>query len=311
MSDAATQFAQALHGRRLAFGCEQLGGYEWGAVNPVEVIAAIGEAIQRGVRLFDTADCYGRGRSETLLGQALAPYRERVLIATKFGVRLDDRGGVTYDSSPEWAQQALEASLRRLRAETVDLFQMHYWDGVTPLQALFDRLERLRGQGKIRWYGVTNLDPQQGLPSGYPGLVSASLEYSLLERSHERAARDVLAAGLTFLSYGSLGQGLLSGKYRSSEHFGSDDRRARPQYRNFHGERLERNLVIVERLEALAQRHGVTASQLALAWILRQLPGSAVLVGIKRAAQLMDALGALDLELPASVHLALDEVSQT
>jgi aryl-alcohol dehydrogenase-like predicted oxidoreductase len=225
-------------------------------------------------------------------------------------VRLDESGGVTYDSSPEWAQQALEGSLRRLRTETVDLFQMHYWDGVTPLHALFDRLERLRGQGKIRWYGVTNLDPRQALPDGYPGLVSASLEYSLLERSHERAAREVFAAGRTFLSYGSLGQGMLSGKYRSGEAFGADDRRSRPQYRNFHGERLQRNLRIVERLETLALRQGVTASQLAIAWILRQLPGSAVLVGIKRVGQLLDLLGALDLKVPESVRLALDEVSR-
>ena len=310
MSDASTQFAEALHNKRLAFGCEQLGGYEWGAVDPGEVTAAIGEAIERGVRLFDTADCYGRGRSETLLGQALAPNRARVLIATKFGVRLDDSGGVTYDSSPEWAQQALEESLRRLRTETVDLFQMHYWDGVTPLHALFDRLERLRGQGKIRWYGVTNLEPRQGLPDGYPGLVSASLEYSLLERNHERAARQVFAAGLTFLSYGSLGQGMLSGKYRPGERFGADDRRSRPQYRNFHGERLQRNLRIVERLEALALQEGVTASQLAIAWILQQLPGSAVLVGIKRVAQLSDILGALDLRIPEAVHSVLDEVSR-
>ncbi len=310
MSDAATQFARALHGKRLAFGCEQLGGYEWGAVDAVEVTAAVGEAVERGLRLFDTADCYGRGRSETLLGQVLAPHRAQVLIATKFGVRLDAAGRVTYDSSPEWAEQALEESLRRLRTETVDLFQMHYWDGVTPLPALFDRLERLRGQGRIRWYGVTNFEPRQGLPAGYPGLVSGSLEYSLIERRHERAAGELLAAGLAFLSYGSLGQGLLSGKYRSAAGFGADDRRSRPQYRNFHGERLQRNLRIVEKLEALALRQEVTAAQLAIAWALQQLPGSAVLVGIKRVAQLTDLLGALDLKLPEAVRSALDEVSR-
>ncbi len=309
MSNSAIRFAEALHSRRFAFGCEQLGGYEWGSVDPAEIIAAIQIAVERGVRLFDTADCYGRGRSEMLLGQALAPHRGRVLIATKFGVRFDNSGAVSYDSSPEWAQRAVDASLRRLRTEVIDLFQMHYWDGVTPLPLLFDCLEQLRSQGKIRWYGVTNFTAPAELPKGYPGFVSASLELSLLERSHEEAARQAAAFGLTFLSYGSLGQGLLSGKYRSSADFAKGDRRSRPRYVNFHGERLQRNLQIVEKLGALAAQCGATSSQLAVAWILQKVPGSAALVGVKRVAQLTELLGALELRLPPPVVTALDEVS--
>jgi aryl-alcohol dehydrogenase-like predicted oxidoreductase len=294
---------------RLAFGCEQLGGYQWGAVDPGEVAAAIELAIGQGVTLFDTADCYGRGESERRLGRVLAPHRERVILATKFGVRFSDSGSVWYDSSPQWAEKALDASLARLGTEAVDLLQMHYWDGVTPLQALFDRLERLRERQKIRWYGVTNHVPDNMVPGDYPGLVSASLECSLVERAHERAAQQITRAGLTFLAYGSLAQGMLSGKYRAGDRFGAGDRRSRPRYRNFHGERLARNSRIVEVLRSHARELSASPSQLAIAWVLHAIPESVALVGIKRAAQLSDALGALRLNLSGETLIALDEAS--
>jgi len=295
--------------RRLAFGCEQLGGYEWGAVDPHEIAAAIELAIGQGVTLFDTADCYGRGESERRLGRVLAPHRERVILATKFGVRFSDSGSVWYDSSPQWAQQALDASLTRLGTDTVDLLQMHYWDRVTPLHATFDRLERLRERSKLRWYGITNHVPDNIVPRDYPGLVSASLEYSLVERTHERAAQQLTRGGLTFLAYGSLGQGILSGKYRAGDRFGAGDRRSRPRYGNFHGERFVRNAQIVELLRSKARELGASPSQVALAWVLHGIPESVALVGIKRSDQLRDALGALRLSLPRETLAALDEAS--
>lgn len=294
---------------RLAFGCEQLGGYEWGDVEPREILAAIEVAIEAGVTLFDTADCYGRGESERRLGAALAPYRERVILATKFGVRFSDTGGVWYDSSPRWAQAALEQSLRRLHTEQVDLLQMHYWDGVTALPELFECLEKLRGQSKIRWYGITNHEPLAGLQADYPGYVSASFEYSLVERSHEHAARRLAADGLTFLAYGSLGQGILSGKYRQGTRFPAGDRRARPHYRHFHGERFARNERIVDVLSEQARKLGAQPSQIAIAWVLRSLPHSAALVGFKHSQQLREALGALRLTLPPDTLAALAAVS--
>src|SRR5437870_6740728 len=164
--------------RRLAFGCEQLGGFEWGAVDPREVAAAIDLAVDQGITLFDTADCYGRGDSERRVGEILKKHRERVIIATKFGVRFRDSGAVWYDSTPQWAEEALDASLARLDTDTVDILQMHYWDEVTPLRALFDRLEQLRERRKIRWYGIPNHVPQDIVPQEYLGMVSASFEYS-------------------------------------------------------------------------------------------------------------------------------------
>ena len=294
---------------RVGFGCEQLGGFEWGAVDPTEIATAIELALDAGVTLFDTADCYGRGQSERRLGQILAPHRAHVVLATKFGVRFSDSGSVWYDSSPGWAEQALNESLARLQTDVIDLLQMHYWDGVTPLEELFTRLERLRERSKIRWYGVSNLAPANMPLGAYPGLVSSSLELSLLERTHEPAARQLAAAGLTLLAYGTLGQGLLSAKYPASVRFGAGDRRARPSYRNFHGERLARNSRIVDAVSRQAERLGVSASQVAIGWVLRSLPGSVALVGIKTTAQLRDALGALQLELPRETLAALDAAS--
>ncbi len=294
---------------RLAFGCEQLGGYEWGAVDPGEVAEAIELAIAHGVTLFDTADCYGRGESERRLGRVLARHRERVTIATKFGVRFSDSGGVSYDSSPQWAQEAVDASLKRLGIDVVDLLQVHYWDGVTPLNALFDGLERLRERHKIHWYGVTNCPPDSTLLANYPGLVSASLEYSLVERTHEDAGRRFAGAGLTFLAYGTLGQGILSGKYREGDRFAAGDRRSRPRYRNFHGARLSRNSRIVQVVRSQARQLGASPSQVAIAWVLRAIAGSVALVGLKRADQLRDVLGALRLQLPDATVGALDMVS--
>ena len=295
--------------RRLAFGCEQLGGHAWGTVDTREIERAIELAIERGIRIFDTADCYGLGESERRLARAVAPHRSRVLIATKFGVRFGSSGKIHYDSSPEWAERALEESLKRLGGERVDLFQMHYWDGVTPIAALLDKLERLREQSRIGWYGLSNYVPGRA-ELQYPGLVSVSLEYSIAQRSAERVAQRMADAGLAFLSYGSLGQGVLGGKYRSPACFGADDRRSGSKYRNFHGETLTRNLRIVDALTAQARAHAATPAQMAIAWILHKLPAGIPLVGIKRPEQLIDGVSALDLRLEQETIAALDDASR-
>lgn len=294
--------------RRLAFGCEQLGGYAWGAVDSHAIERSIELAVARGIRIFDTADCYGCGESERKLGRALAPFRSRVLVATKFGVRFAGSGKVYYDSSPEWAERALEESLQRLGGDRVDLFQMHYWDGVTPVSVLLDKLEKLREQSRIKWYGLTNYVPSQA-ELQYPGLVSVSLEFSIAQRASERIAQRMADAGIAFLSYGSLGQGVLSGKYRSPDCFGDDDRRSSSKYRNFHGATLTRNLRIIDALTDEARAHAATPAQVAIAWILHKLPTGIPLVGIKRPEQLLDVLGALDLKLDCDALAALDSAS--
>jgi len=294
---------------RVAFGCEQLGGHAWGDTHAKEICSAIEEAIAGGITLFDTADCYGLGESERRLGAAIARLRPQVCIATKFGVRFADGGGVFHDSSADWAVRAVEGSLSRLQVDVIDLFQVHYWDRVTPLRELFDALERLRECGKIRWFGITNHVPEPTLIAAYPGLVSVSLEYSLAERTNERLAQAVSADGLTFIGYGALGQGILSGKYDADSRFGADDRRAHPRYGKFHGAALARNLALVEVLRTQARQLEATPAQLAIAWALERLPECVVLVGIKRRQQVRDALAARDLKLTAAAREALESAS--
>lgn len=285
----------------LAFGCEALGGYNWGAVEIAEVEAAVAEAAAQGGVLFDTADTYGPHLSEERLGRIIAPFRDRVVLASKFGVRLGPEGA-WYDNSPAWIDQALEGSLARLGVETIDLYQLHWPDGATPLETAFARLEVHRQAGRIRAYGVSNVPPAQLAAlrlADWPGLVSFSLSFSLLERGARAAIRALQARGLQFIAYGALAQGLLSGKYDADSAFGPDDRRANPKYAHFHGARLRKNLEIVARLKARAGETGHTPVALALAAVLQDLPGALVLAGTKNPAQWQGSLAALEVPAPA------------
>jgi len=296
---------------RLGFGCEQLGAYEWGNVDVEAIESAIAAGFERGIKLFDTADCYGQGASEQRLGRILAPVRDRVLIATKFGVRFRSDGKVYYDSSPDWAEKALYQSLARLRCDHVDLFQIHYWDGITPLEVTFEKLEELRVRGLIRSYGITNHVPDITMCGvRYPGFATVSMEYSLVERSAEAIAERVFREGMSFLSHGSLGQGILSGKYEAGYKFEAGDRRARATYRHFHGDRFERNLAIIRVLRQEAEALALTMTQLALAWIINRIPGSIPLVGIKSIAQLEEAVGALGVMLSRQTLARLDTLTR-
>jgi myo-inositol catabolism protein IolS len=294
---------------RLGFGCEQLGGYQWGETDRGELEAAVADAVAAGVQLFDTADCYGLGESERRLGRLLQAARHEVCIATKFGVRFDQGGKVFYDASPAWATQALEGSLRRLGCDYVDLYQLHYWDGRTPLDVLFEHLLRLRDAGKCRYVGVTNLAPSLLPSTAVADLTSVSVEYSLVAREHESAALEAIGRGLAVLSYGTLGQGVLSGRYAVDHEFPPNDRRGKPSYGNFHGDRALRNDAIVAVVRAAADDLRATPAQIALAWVLARLPGSIPLVGIKRPQQLRDALGALKVIVPPLWLERLDRAS--
>jgi aryl-alcohol dehydrogenase-like predicted oxidoreductase len=294
---------------RLAFGCEQLGGHNWGNVLVSEVASAVDEAIDRGVNLFDTADCYGLGDSERRLGELVRARRDKIMVATKFGVRVDAGGRVSYDSSPQWAERALDASLERLRTDCVDLFQLHHWDGHTPIVDTLARMERLRSAGKCRYVGATNVRSAD-LPATLPeGFVSLSLEYSLVAREADLDVRAAAGRGLSFLCYGILAQGLLSGRYGPQHRFGADDRRSRATYVQHHGARRERNSGIIAVLSAAAAALDASPVQVAIAWVLQRLPRAIALVGIKRPAQLRDALGALEINLTHPWRSRLDDVS--
>lgn len=142
---------------RLGFGCCPMGMHEWGSTDEKELIRAVHAALDEGISLFDTADIYGLGVSEEVLGKALKGRRDKAVVATKFGVRRED-GKTFYDNTPEWINQAIDFSLSRLQTDYIDLYQMHYWDGRTPLSEVFAVLGELRKAGKILAVGVTNID---------------------------------------------------------------------------------------------------------------------------------------------------------
>lgn len=298
---------------RVAFGAEQLGGYAWGKVDVAAIEHAVAQAVKSGSTFFDTADCYGRGESEIRLGRVLSGLRRSAFIATKFGVCFDQQNKVFYDNRPEYAERALEASLERLGTDYVDLFQLHWPDGLTPLADVFERLERLREDGRIRWYGVTNVPPAiiDALPSDWPGFASFSAEYSLAHRNNSELIRNLCEQrGLTFLSWGSLAHGLLSGKYDKNYSFDREDRRASAKYAHFHGEKLERNLVLVNKLNEVASSIGdVSPAQVAIRFVLEDIPQSIAIVGVKTVDQFFANLRAQEMPFSQRLFAQLDEVS--
>ena len=284
---------------RLCMGGCPMGGYGWGAVREQELIDAVHGALECGVTFFDTADTYGLGQSERILGKALGNRRSEAVIATKFGVRVEN-GRTFYDNSPEYMRRACRESLRRLNTDCIDLYQVHYRDGVTPMGEVVQTFLELREQGLVRFLGLSNLRAEDLAEiSAFPGMfVSVQNQYSLAFRDLER---DLMLlqeqAGLTPMTWGSLGQGILTGKYGADAVFGSDDRRSREIYTNFHGEKLARNLQIVETMRPIAQAHGVSLAAVAVRFILDRLPSSVVLCGAKRPAQIADSASGLDWHL--------------
>lgn len=297
---------------RLAFGGCPMGRHGWGDVSKQMFLDAINVALESGLTFFDTADTYGLGEGERTLGEALGRRRDEAVIATKFGVRVE--GGRTfYDNSPQWINTALRASLQRLNTDHVDLYQIHYRDGVTPLEDVVNTLNELRDQGLIRHFGLSNVglnDVAELAPVGRR-FVSFQDEFSLANRTHESDINALSEAfGLTPLTWGSLGQGILTGKYGAASRFDPNDRRSRPVYVNFHGTKLEHNLRIVDVLREIAQEVGRPVPSVAIRWILDRLPGSVAIAGIKTSEQLTSNLAALDWQLTTDQLDALTAVSE-
>lgn len=297
---------------RLCMGGCPMGGYGWGAVQEDELIEAVHTALEQGVNFFDTADTYGLGQSEKTLGKALGIRRKDVVIATKFGVRIG--GGKTfYDNSPEWIEKACVSSLKRLGTDYIDLYQVHYRDGITPISDVVEALEELKLKGYIRYYGLSNIHREDIAElKPYEGkFVSFQDEYSLACRKNENDMFEVSEKlQMNPLTWGSLGQGILTGKYtKDNVNFKSDDRRSRDIYVNFHGDKLMKNLEIVEVMKQIAAKYDKPVSAVAIRFILDYLPESAVLCGAKRPDQVLGNVKSTGWNLDESDLKILDEVS--
>lgn len=298
---------------QICFGGEQLGGFDWGSYNIIETLDAANLAMEKGLNFFDTADCYGLGESEINLGKLVKGKRDQYIIGTKFGVKIDPNvttNRVTYDNSNGYIEKALTGSLKRLQTDYIDIYQVHYWDNKTPLEEIFSTLEKYCENGKIRYYGISNFDCLNIRKENFPHLLSFSYEYSLANRSKETIIKENLKKGLTFLSFGALGQGILTGKYNKETTFDSSDRRRHEKYTNFFGEKLEHNLQIVEVMQQISSNHpGVSEAQIALRWIIEKLPQTILVTGIKKIKQLKDNLNVFTFALSNEEVRQLDQIS--
>ncbi len=284
----------------IAFGTWQLGG-DWGDYDEREAIAAIRRARTLGINLFDTAQAYGFGVSERLLGEALHDElradREEIVFATKGGLRMDSEQGLVRDCSPAWLRQGVEGSLRNLGVERIDLYQVHWPDPNVPFAETGLVLDELRDEGKIAHVGVSNFSAEQMAELDRACAVEAvQPPYHLFRREIER---DVLPFArehdIGVLVYGPLAHGLLTGAMDADTTFAQDDWRSGSDL--FEGEAFARNLQTVAELERFASARECSVSRLAIAWALANPAVHVAIVGARSSAHIEDSLGALEVEL--------------
>jgi aryl-alcohol dehydrogenase-like predicted oxidoreductase len=292
----------------VAFGTWAFSG-DWGAADLQESKDAIQHALELGINLFDTAQGYGFGAAEQLLGGALRERtrREDVVIATKGGLRLDgDR--LLRDASRRWLRQGVESSLRSLGTDYIDLYQVHWPDLHTPPEETAGALEELVGEGKIRHAGVSNYDVEQLQALGRFGRVETlQPPYHLFRREIEEEILPYTAAhDIGVLVYGPMAHGLLSGRMTESTTFDADDWRSKSP--DFTGEPFRRNLAVVERLKGLARQRGISLAQLAVAWTLANPAVHVAIVGARRPSQLDGTAPAADIELSQADLKEIDAI---
>jgi len=289
----------------ICFGCWAIGGWWWGQVDDQESIAAIRAAVEDGVNFFDTADAYGGGRSESVVGKALEGMDD-VYIATKGGVQFDDKGDTGRSNEPSYLKKACEASLKRLKRDVIDLYQIHWPDRKTPVSQVVQALQELKDEGKIRYFGLSNF-PIKDLETAFDTVRFESVQprYNLLHREIED---DVLPFcednEIGVLAYSPIGSGLLTGKFEEGWKFEEGDHRAK--HPDFQGEAFKRNLRIVETLKEYAAARDCTITQLAIAWVLAHPEVTCAICGARRDMQVDEIVEAVDYPLTSA---EVDEIN--
>jgi aryl-alcohol dehydrogenase-like predicted oxidoreductase len=284
----------------IGLGCMGMSSV-YGAAEDATSIAVIHRAIELGVTFLDTADIYGAGHNEDLVGRAIRDRRHKVVLATKFGNVIRgswaDGKGYDIDGSPAYVRHAAEASLERLGVDTIDLYYQHRVDPATPIEDTVGAMADLVKEGKIRWLGLSEAGPEtiRRAHAVHP-IAALQTEYSLWTRDPE----DELLAltqelGITFVAYSPLGRGFLTGAIRSPEDLAPNDwRRLNPR---FQGDNFRKNLELVEELQAMAREKGTTAAQLALAWLLTRGEHVVPIPGSRRIERVEENAAAADITL--------------
>jgi aryl-alcohol dehydrogenase-like predicted oxidoreductase len=266
-----------------------------------EMIAVLHGAVDRGITLFDTAEVYGPFVNEELVGEALAPVRDQVVIATKFGFKLDEEGrSVGTDSRPEHIREVADAALRRLGTDVIDLFYQHRVDPQVPIEDVAGTVAELIEAGKVRRFGLSEAgaDTIRRAHAVQP-VTALQSEYSLWTRDPEPKILPTLEElGIGFVPFSPLGRGFLTGVLTSATQLAEDDMRT--GLPRFKAENRDANQAFVELLGAVAARKGCTTAQVALAWLLAQKPWIVPIPGTRRTSRLEENIGAVDVELTAA-----------
>ncbi len=295
---------------RIGFGCWAIGGHGYGRITEGDFVKAVHKALDLGINLFDTADVYGFGRSESILARALGKKKNKAVIATKFGVSWDDRGRTFKDCSPQRVREALDQSLKRLKIDCIPLYQIHWHDGVTPITETMRTLVQCQKEGKIRHIGCSNFtDDLIQKASRVQRIESLQVLYNAIDRKTEtQIGKSATASRRGVIVYGVLGRGLFSGKYDLSSRFGKNDTRDKIKIDRI-GE-YRASIDLARTFDRIGARYKKTAAQVAIRWVLNNRHITCALVGIKNIKQVREDADVFDWNLSSSDQGVIDRLGR-